>query len=122
MGRRKKTELTEANVCELLKRKRESLGLSQKEISRLLGYKTPTMVSMMEANSAKIPLSKLSEVVSIYDLPSGFLNIMVKVLFPEFWNLAFEMRKHGFCEGSREDVETKVLELWKELNQTHKPL
>ena len=58
-------------VGELLKRKRESMDLSQKQISDKLGYPYFNFISMIENGASKIPLARIADVVKAYGLPQG---------------------------------------------------
>jgi transcriptional regulator with XRE-family HTH domain len=116
MGKKKKVELTEANVCEYLKRRRETLGISQREMAERLKYRNASFVSMLEGNHVRLPFGKFLTIIKTYELPNDFIFILVKVYHPEFWNLAFQMRQVGFCDGSREEIEERLLEQWNELS------
>lgn len=80
-------------VGKLLKRKREELGGTQKEIARVMDYKSANYVSMLETGSSKIPFTKIPEITRAYCLDRLYIVIIIRQLYPEHWNLIKELMR-----------------------------
>lgn len=80
-------------IGELLKRQRESLELSQKDIGDRLNYPYFNFISMLESGRSKVPLARVSDIVKAYELPTEFILILTKELHPETWSLICEIKK-----------------------------
>jgi len=78
-------------VGALLKRRRESLGWTQKEIAQVLGYENANYVSMLESGSSKIPFTKITKITKAYCLDRLYIIIMISQLYPEYWRLINEL-------------------------------
>jgi transcriptional regulator with XRE-family HTH domain len=62
----------------VLKSARETKGLSQGEVAKILGYGSPQFISNIERNLAHPPLTIISKLVDLYQLDSKFvLTLMV---------------------------------------------
>ncbi|MGA9111883.1 MAG: helix-turn-helix domain-containing protein [Smithella sp.] len=80
-------------IGEMLKRQRESLKLSQKQISDKLGYPYFNFISMLESGASKIPLGRVADVVEAYSLPPEFIMILTKELHPEVWSVVCKIKE-----------------------------
>lgn len=79
----KNVALTERNLWAYLKARREELGKSQAEIAKALGYKNANFLSVLENCKVRLPFAKLATIAKVYEVNQNFLNIMVKVIYPE---------------------------------------
>ncbi len=61
--------IRKAAISELLKRARESSGLSQAEVARELGYTSPQFVSNWERGLSSPPVPKLKKLCKMYQVP-----------------------------------------------------
>ena len=68
-----------------MKRRREALNLSPVEINTILHNPTPNLVSMFEAGTCNIPLSKVDDVAKAYQMGPDFTLVLIKYLHPEVW-------------------------------------
>lgn len=96
---------------ELLKRQREAMGLSEKEISVLLNQHSANFVSLIERGACSIPLSKVDDITRAYRLDPDFTLVLIKYLHPEVWCDAArtldegKRLKPGF---SRDAIESRI--------------
>jgi len=98
-------------IGELLKRQRETLNLSPTEISARLHYPSPNLVTMLEAGTCNIPLSKVDDVAKAYQLGSDFTLVLMKYLHPEVWHNAGRTLDEGkklAPDYSREAIDKRI--------------
>ncbi|MGE3975548.1 MAG: helix-turn-helix domain-containing protein [Bdellovibrionales bacterium] len=66
-------------LAEFLRKKREELGHTQKEVSDSLGYTSPQFVSNWERGVSAPPLSCLAKLVDLYKLnPKELIDILMR--------------------------------------------
>lgn len=80
-------------VGELLKRQREFLNLSQKEISDKLNYKYMNFISMIENGACKIPLARIPDVSEAYGFAPEMMMALLKAIHPETWDVTVKITK-----------------------------
>ena len=80
-------------IGELLKRQRERLKLSQKQISDKLNYPYFNFISMLESGASKIPLARIPDIVLSYSLEPEFAMILTRALHPETWSVICNIKK-----------------------------
>ncbi|MCB0391408.1 MAG: helix-turn-helix domain-containing protein [Bdellovibrionales bacterium] len=51
------------------KKRREKLGLQQKDVAKALGYTSPQFISNMERGLSLPPLKKIKKLIKLYELP-----------------------------------------------------
>ena len=106
----KNVALTERNLCAYLKARREELGKSQAEIAKALGYKNANFLSVLENGKVRLPFAKLTTIARAYEVEPYFLNVMVKTLYPEIWDMAWTMAKTGLFASTTQEEEDKELQ------------
>lgn len=62
-----------------LKEKRINNGLSQKQVSRHLGFSTPQFVSVLERGRAAPPLVVVTKLMSLYKIDRNEMYVIYKV-------------------------------------------
>ena len=67
------------------KKRREELGLHQKDVAKILGYSSPQFISNMERGLSLPPIKKIKKLIKLYNLPPEevldlILNEQQKVL------------------------------------------
>ena len=77
-------------LSKLVREYREKRGLTQKEMSRLLGYKTPQFVSMYELGKVSIPNKTLGKLIKILGIPE---RSIYKILLEKY---KYELSKELF--------------------------
>ena len=103
-------------IGELLKRQREFLDLSQKDISNILDYQYMNFISMIENGACKIPLKRIPDIAKAYSLPPEFTMILTKELHPETWAVicAIKENNKAFNSGiAIEDIEKNMNAIFK---------
>ncbi len=60
---------TSAPIGELIKEFRRTKGMTQKELSDLLGYENPQFISLIENGHSKVPLSSLGQIIRALEIP-----------------------------------------------------
>ncbi len=48
-----------------------------------LGYKNPNYISMLEKNRSTIPLTRIPDIATAYELPKEFALVMLQELYPD---------------------------------------
>lgn len=99
-------------IGELLKRQRESLQLSQREIGDKVGYRNYNFISMLENGIHNLPIAKIPGIVKAYKLEPVFMGVFVKYLYPEIWEVFRTLRQelatqHMTIEDINELFESK---------------
>lgn len=56
-----------------LKKRREAIGVTQKEISQRLGYSSPQFISNIERNISIPPIRTIRVLVRIYQIPPRYM-------------------------------------------------
>jgi len=68
-----------AKLSQFLKQKRETIGLTQKEVSDRLGYTTPQFVSNWERGLSSPPLNALAKISDMYKIkPREMIEVVMK--------------------------------------------
>jgi transcriptional regulator with XRE-family HTH domain len=104
-------------IGELLKRQREFLNLSQKDIGDRLNYRYFNFISMIENGTTKIPLNRVPDVVKAYELAPEFMMIFTRALHPETWNVICQIKENNksFNTGiTVADVEKNMIAFFKD--------
>lgn len=65
--------MKQVNLAKFLKDKRETVGLSQKQVADKLGYTTPQFVSNWERGVSSPPLKTLKKIGELYNVSSDEL-------------------------------------------------
>lgn len=66
-------------LAKFLKTKRESAGLSQKEVSDKLGYSTPQFISNWERGLSAPPIPAIEVVANLYKIdPGDLFNLILE--------------------------------------------
>ncbi len=78
-------------LASLLKKHRERKGLTQREVSEVLGFETPQFISNLERGTAILPPKHVRKVSKLLDIPIGTLCAKVwsahkKVFFKEVFD------------------------------------
>lgn len=60
-----------------LKERRLSVGLSQGEVAKKLGYKTPQFISNIERGAASPPMNLLKELIHLYKISPRELTLLL---------------------------------------------
>ena len=72
----------------ILKRRREELGLSQRQVADALGYRNYNYISMIETGRSAIPVNKIPAIVIAYNINPAFGCMLLKANFEETWDMA----------------------------------
>ena len=99
-----------------LKRTREKNNLSQKSVAGLLNYKNINFISMIENGVSKIPVNKIMEFVSAYQLPPIFGFVIIREVYGDIWKAMLETEKIDpqLKESSFDELDKKIGALYKE--------
>ena len=79
----------------ILKAKREDQNTSQRDVALELGYRNVNFISMIESGRSNPPLSRLSDICRIYGMEPEFLPLMVKMIYPETWEVITTLLTQG---------------------------
>jgi transcriptional regulator with XRE-family HTH domain len=75
-----------------LKARRESLGLTQREVARSVGFDYITMVSQIEAGKARVPPTRYVEYARVLKLsPQEFVKELIRYHDPEAHKILFSV-------------------------------
>ncbi len=94
-----------ALVGELLKRQREHLDLSQKDIGDRLNYRYFNFISRIENGGCKIPLNGVADVAKAYGFDSSFILIFIKHLHPDIWEVVKQIKSDVKAFSSNVKIE-----------------
>ncbi|MBF0101891.1 MAG: helix-turn-helix transcriptional regulator [Desulfobacterales bacterium] len=83
---------------------RERMGRSQAEICKMIGYKNPNYITMVETGRTKLPINKVLLAAKKYDLGKYGVPFLVKMLYPEVWSIILQILK-----DNSEDIKSKTL-------------
>ncbi len=72
-------------IGEMLRRQRESLDISQRQIGERSGIDNFNFISMIESGINTVPFARIPEFVSAYELDPVFVGVLVKFLYPDTW-------------------------------------
>jgi transcriptional regulator with XRE-family HTH domain len=103
-------------IGELLKRRREELGLSQRNMAGRLQYKNVNFMSMLETGVSAIPLLRIPDIVQAYELPRFVGLAMLHELHPDAWNVVSQLEADYMKESEKglqdglKGLEKEVLE------------
>ena len=53
----------------MLKNARLKKGLTQTELAKKMGFKTPQFIFLMESDHSKVPLAKIKRLCKVLDIP-----------------------------------------------------
>lgn len=114
----KNVALTERNLCAYLKARREELGKSQGDVAKALQYKNANFLSTLESCKVRLPFAKLTAIARAYEVSPNFLNIMVKVIYPEIWAMTWAMAKTGiFGFATEDEADEKLQAEWQDATE-----
>ena len=74
-------------IGELLRRQREFLDLSQKDIGDKLNYRYFNFISMIEGGACKIPANRIFDLTEAYKLDPELALTFIRILHPEIWDM-----------------------------------
>ena len=84
MKKKEQSGRVDSTVGFFIKKRREKLGLSRRELAQKLGYKWPTFISMLENGAAQFPVHKWREYADVLSTPRHqFLRLVLATYFPE---------------------------------------
>jgi transcriptional regulator with XRE-family HTH domain len=84
---------TKQDVGRILMEQRNRLGLSQGDIAKALGYVNVNFISMLESGKSKIPVNKIDELVVAYHLPTEFILVILRVMYPDYFETIHRVTK-----------------------------
>lgn len=73
-------DVTQMSPAQIIKERREQLGMSQGELARKLGYTNANFISMLEMGWSKVPLAKVGLMARVLHLPEVWLMERVLAL------------------------------------------
>jgi len=79
----------------ILKAKREEQNKSQRDVALELGYRNVNFISMIESGRSNPPLSRMSDICRVYDMEPEFLPMMVRLIYPETWEVVTTLLMQG---------------------------
>ncbi len=62
--------ISKKNLGDYLKKRRLTLGITQKHIAQIMGYSTPQFISNWERGISSPPVDKLESVSNVYGIPN----------------------------------------------------
>lgn len=79
-------------LAKYLKQKRIDSGLTQKDVSKFLGYSTPQFISNWERGLTDPPADTLSDLRRLYNIPKEELLDVLMKISEQFWKDAIEKK------------------------------
>lgn len=71
-------------IGDLIRRQRESMGLTQADLAKQLGYGYGNFIGMLETGKAKFPLPRAVDYAKVLGIdPPKFLKMIFKEYYPE---------------------------------------
>ena len=90
-----KLTLTPKELGNFFARQRNALGLSQGQIAKTLSYANANFISMIESGRSKIPIGRVDDFVSVYQLSPEFTFVAMQVLYPDFLETILKLSKRA---------------------------
>lgn len=85
-------------IGEIIRKRREEVGMTQLELSDRLGYQSPQFVSLFERGLSKVPIETLGELSTILNISEKtFTTILLKNYEKEL-KRRMRMKKRGSPE------------------------
>lgn len=100
---RQTTKEERHSAAGFLKTRRENLGITQREVARMIGLEYISMVSQIEAGKAKVPPGRYADYARALRMdPKDFVRELLKHYDPEAWKILFgstEPRRNHASDG-----------------------
>jgi transcriptional regulator with XRE-family HTH domain len=90
-----------------------SMGKSQRDIARELGYERPTMISMFKRGEVKVPLDKIPVLARALNVDPAFL---FRLALQQYWKEDQETIAEIFGEVCTKP-ERKLVQMWRKVTK-----
>lgn len=75
---------TDVKIGQLFRNRRESAGLTQLHVSKLLGYESMQFVSLFERGLSKVPYDKIGQMFELFNMTRKEQKLIIDMLETEF--------------------------------------
>ena len=80
-------------IGRVLREHRARIGLSQSDIAKSLGYANVNFISMIESGKSKIPVNRVDDLVSAYQMSPEFTLVILRAEYPEYLTTIIRLAK-----------------------------
>lgn len=104
-------ELNNLRIGKILRRRRDELDLTLKDICDKLGYKYANFISMIENGNSNIPLARIADFADVYELDNVFIPVVIKYSYESTWTAikdTFRLNKSIFKPNNIDKIDSDI--------------